>query len=84
MGKLMGISYKKHGDNRQKMRLGILADTGGAFTPNLFQLDYYAGVFPSRRMFKRKVKKLPDFARVYILIKKRRKDGIKNKADVME
>jgi hypothetical protein len=71
LGKLMGISYKNPGDNRQKMRLGILADTGGAFTPNLFQLDYYAGVFFSRRKFKRKVKTLPDFANVYILIKKR-------------
>ncbi len=72
LGKLMGISYKNPGDSRKKMRLGILADTGGAFTPNLFQLDYYAGVFPSRSEFKRKVKTLPDFARVYILIKKRR------------
>jgi hypothetical protein len=71
LGKLMGISYRNPGDNGQKMRLGILADTGGAFTPNLFQLDYYAGVFPSHRKFKRKVKTLPDFASVYILIKKR-------------
>jgi hypothetical protein len=70
LGKLMGISYKNPGDKRQKMRLGILADTGGAFTPNLFQLDYYAGVFSSRHKFKRKVKTLPDFANVYILIKK--------------
>jgi hypothetical protein len=70
LGKLMGISYKNPRDNRDKMRLGILADTGGAFTPNLFQLDYYVGVFPSRRTFKRKVKTLPDYARVYILIKK--------------
>ena len=74
LGKLMGISYKNPGDNRQKMRLGILADTGGAFTPNLFQLDYYAGVFPSNHKFKRKVKTLPDFAKVYVMIKKHRND----------
>ena len=69
LGKLMGIFYKGR-NGKQEMRIGILADTGGAFAPNLSQLDYYAGVFTTRVQFNQKVRTLPVFAQVYLFIKK--------------
>lgn len=69
LGKLMGIFYRDR-NGKQEMRIGILADTGGAFTPNFNQLDYYAGVFNTRAQFTRKIQTLPTFAEVYLFIKK--------------
>jgi len=70
LGKVMGVLYNEPGSGKQKMMLGVLADTGGAFRPNLFQLDYYVGVLNSRKEFNRAVKTLPAFAEVYFIIKK--------------
>lgn len=53
-----------------KLRLGVIADTGGAFIPNLYQLDFLAGIFPTRQDFQRYVYQLPEFVKGYILIKK--------------
>lgn len=69
LGKLIGVFYKGSGGKRV-MRLGILADTGGAFSPNLYKLDYYCGVLENRAEFRKKASSLPEFARVYILIKR--------------
>lgn len=41
------------------VRLVVLADTGGAFQPNLFQLDYLAGSFPSYTDFQRATEHIP-------------------------
>lgn len=70
LGKVMGVFYNEPGSGKPKMMLGVLADTGGAFRPNLFQLDYYVGVLNSRKEFNRTVKTLPAFAEVYFLVKK--------------
>ena len=64
LGKLLAIAGRK-------MRLGILADTGGAFTHGLDRLDYYTGVFYTNEGFWKKAKTIPEFAEVYILIKRR-------------
>ena len=46
LGKLVALEWPtKRGP---ELRLVVLADTGGAFQPNLFQLDYLAGTFPSK------------------------------------
>ncbi|WAS05932.1 hypothetical protein LQF76_03290 [Gloeomargaritales cyanobacterium VI4D9] len=50
--------------------LGAIADTGGAFLPNLAQLDYLAGIFPSRQEFFAYNRRLPEYTQAYILIKK--------------
>jgi len=63
LGKIMAIKGRV-------LRLGILADTGGAFTPGLDRLDYFTGVFDTAKEFWRKAKTIPEFAAVYILIKK--------------
>lgn len=70
LGKVMGVFYNEPGSGKLKMMLGVLADTGGAFRPNLFQLDYYVGVLNSRKEFNQAVKTLPTFAEVYFIIKK--------------
>ncbi|BAZ05344.1 hypothetical protein [Calothrix sp. NIES-3974] len=58
------------GRNRQ-MRMGVIADTGGAFLPNLYQLDYLAGIFPNQAEFQRYIRTLPEFlTNTYILVKK--------------
>lgn len=66
LGKLIAIKYQLQG--KPVMRLGVLADTGGAFVPNLYQLDYLAGVYPDRASFNKAVSVLPEFAETYVLI----------------
>lgn len=44
LGKLVALEDPRTGT----LRLVVLGDTGGAFQPNLFQLDDFAGAFPDR------------------------------------
>jgi hypothetical protein len=71
LGQLMGIALKEPGNIRPKIHLSILADTGGIFTPNLFQIDFYVGVVGSRAEFNYYAGQIPDYAKVFFLIKKR-------------
>jgi membrane-bound lytic murein transglycosylase len=68
LGKLVALRYPLHG--KTVMRLAILADTGGAFIPNLYQLDYLAGVFSSRESFRKGVQDLPEYALASVLVLK--------------
>ena len=66
LGKFVLLKYP-HDD---KFIMGIIADTGGAFIPNLYQLDFLSGVFNSKKEFIDYVSTLPEQAECYILIKK--------------
>ena len=55
-------------DGGTDLRVAILADTGGAFQPNLGQLDWFAGAFPSHEAMYAAWKDLPDEARVDVLL----------------
>ena len=55
---------------KQQLRMGIIADTGGAFLPNLHQLDFLAGVFDTKADFDAYIRKLPEYTKAYILVKK--------------
>lgn len=68
LGKLVALKWSLNGQMR--MRLAILADTGGAFIPNLYQLDYLAGVFPDRESFRKGVAHLPEYAEAALLVLK--------------
>jgi hypothetical protein len=57
-------------DGKQHLQMGIIADTGGAFLPNLYQLDFLAGIFTNNTDYVARVKKLPDYAKAYILVKR--------------
>lgn len=50
------------------VRLAVLADTGGAFQPNLFQLDWYSGAYPDRAAFEHATAHLPDRAHAGFLV----------------
>ena len=50
------------------LHLVVVADTGGAFQPNLHQLDLYTGVFPSRAAFDAATIKVGDTATAYVLV----------------
>jgi hypothetical protein len=64
LGKLVVIS------SPDGMRMGAIADTGGAFLPNLHQLDFLAGTFDGKPAFDKVVRSLPEYATAYFLIKK--------------
>lgn len=54
----------KNGDG---LRLVVLADTGGAFQPNLHQLDLYSGSFPSHAAFSAATSGIGDYADVWLM-----------------
>ncbi|MUG93251.1 hypothetical protein F7734_12750 [Scytonema sp. UIC 10036] len=68
LGKVVALEYLQGG--RKQLKLGIIADTGGAFLPNLHQLDFLAGIFQGRTDFERNIRQLPEYATAYILVKK--------------
>ncbi|MBW4615846.1 MAG: hypothetical protein KME21_21705 [Desmonostoc vinosum HA7617-LM4] len=55
---------------RKYLRMGVIADTGGAFLPNLYQLDFLAGIFRNQKEFGRSIGQLPEYATAYFLVKK--------------
>lgn len=69
LGKIIMLEHDAGGSKQLKM--GVLADTGGAFQPNLYQLDFLAGIFSSQAEFEQHVSTLPTYANAYILIKKK-------------
>jgi hypothetical protein len=52
------------------LRMGVIADTGGAFLPNLHQLDFLAGIFDTKAKFNERTHKLPEYVKAYILVKR--------------
>ena len=70
IGKLIAISYQNQLTKQEELRLGILADTGGAFLRNLYQLDSFAGIFASRQELKKQTRFFPDTVNSYILYKR--------------
>lgn len=65
LGKLVALV-----DDQDKLRLAVLADTGGAFQPNLFQLDWFAGAYPDHAAFAKGTAHLPLRARAMVLVAK--------------
>ncbi len=64
LGKLVVIS------SADGMRMGAIADTGGAFLPNLHQLDFLAGTFDGKAAFDQAARSLPEYVTAYFLVKK--------------
>ncbi len=69
-GKIVAIRYKSKRTGKMEMRLGVIADFGGAFVNNLYQLDFYGGVFNSKGNFYKWVSSMPRNVQAYILVKK--------------
>ncbi|MBW4516501.1 MAG: hypothetical protein KME11_14925 [Timaviella obliquedivisa GSE-PSE-MK23-08B] len=68
LGKIVALAHSTGG--RSQLQLGVVADTGGAFLPNLHQLDFLAGVFGDRDAFYAATQNLPEYAQAYVLIHK--------------
>ena len=68
LGRIIVLEHTRSG--KQHLQMGIIADTGGAFLPNLHQLDFLAGVFDSKDEFTAYTRKLPEYAKAYILVKR--------------
>jgi membrane-bound lytic murein transglycosylase len=68
LGKLVALSWEEAGAPR--MQLAILADTGGAFEPNLFQLDWLAGTFPTMAAYQAWAASAPGRVRASVLLRK--------------
>ncbi|MBD2143914.1 MULTISPECIES: hypothetical protein [Sphaerospermopsis] len=68
LGRVIMMEYNQGGSKR--LQMGVIADTGGAFLPNLHQLDYLAGIFKNQTEFRQYIRKLPEYATAYILVKK--------------
>jgi hypothetical protein len=69
IGKVITIKHKNVVTKKEEVRLGILADTGGAFYDNLYQLDFFAGVFKNKALLKEYMKQLPNTTSAYVLYK---------------
>lgn len=70
LGKLIAIEFADPATGKSTLRLGVLADTGGAFVPNLYQLDYLSGIFDTPAQFKQAAAALPDIVRAYVVLAK--------------
>ncbi|MFN6478591.1 hypothetical protein [Nostoc sp. DedQUE07] len=68
LGKVIVIEHTQGG--RKHLQMGVIADTGGAFLPNLYQLDFLAGIFKNKTEFGQNISQLPDYATAYFLVKK--------------
>lgn len=69
LGSLLLIQYKTASDGLIS-KAGILADTGGAFVNNLYQVDYLAGSFSGKTNYLKATRHLPDYVSAYFMIVK--------------
>jgi hypothetical protein len=69
LGKVLALEWD--GPYGPEVHLVVLADTGGAFQPNLFQLDWLAGTFPTHEAFEDWERTQPARVRAAVLIRKR-------------
>lgn len=47
-------------DLGDRLQLAVLGDTGGAFQPNLYQLDWLSGIFPSHAAYEAATAHIPE------------------------
>ncbi len=69
LGKLLLVQYKTT-SGKMVSKAGILADTGGAFTSNLYQVDYLAGSFSGKTNYLKATRDLPDYVQAYFMVLK--------------
>mgnify|MGYP000713139244 CR=1 FL=1 len=68
LGKLFLVNYQS--GQGAAIQLGVLADQGGAFDNNLFQLDLLRGSYFGWNDYYQANKHLPDYAHAWLLLKK--------------
>ena len=70
LGKIIAIKYQNPITKGKEIRLGVLGDIGSAFTDNLHHLDFFTGIFNSKRQFKNYIRNIPPYVECYILVKR--------------
>jgi len=70
IGKIVAIRYTNPYTKKKELLLGVLADKGGAFENNLYQLDLFEGIFYNKKKFREHIKQYPDTVEAYFLKKK--------------
>jgi hypothetical protein len=68
LGKLLALTWDM--GKGPELHLVLLSDTGGAFQPNLFQLDWLAGSFPTPEAFQAWEQTMPSRVQAAVLVKK--------------
>jgi len=68
LGKLIMVSYSHN--KQQVSRMGVLADQGGAFDNNLFQLDLLVDSYRGWQDYHQANKSLPDYAQAWVMLLK--------------
>ncbi|CDZ78851.1 hypothetical protein BN59_03165 [Legionella massiliensis] len=69
LGKLLMVQYPNQ-SGEIITKVGILADTGGAFNDNLYQVDFLAGSYPGQKAFYEATRHLPDYVNAYFMVLK--------------
>lgn len=69
LGKLLLIQYSNR-SQQNITKAGILADTGGAFANNLYQVDYLAGSYSGKTTCLQATRHLPDYVQAYFMVLK--------------
>lgn len=68
LGRLILLRTEEHG--QPTFRLTILADTGGAFHDNLYQLDWLSGYYHDWDDYHRNNRQIGDYADAWLLLKR--------------
>lgn len=69
LGKMLLIQYKDK-SGAKTTQAGIMADTGGAFDDNLYQIDYLAGSYSGKEASYKATRHLPDYVEAYFMVLK--------------
>lgn len=69
LGKVLMIQYPEK-SGHHLTQIGVLADTGGAFENNLYQVDYLAGLYHGKADFTQSTRHLPDYVTAYFMVLK--------------
>lgn len=70
LGKLLMVQYPAQ-SGKLITRAGILADTGGAFQNNLYQVDFLTGSYAGKEDFYQANHHLPDYVAAYFMVLKK-------------
>lgn len=68
LGRLLMVQYQASG--KTISRIGVMADTGGAFSDNLYQVDYLVGSYPGKAAYQNAIRHLPDYVDAYFMVLK--------------
>lgn len=74
LGKVLMVQYP-HKKGALTTRIGILADTGGAFKNNLYQVDFLTGTYAGKEAFYQANRYLPNYVAAYFMVLKQTSGG---------